>query len=331
MMRSRPQQPGLDNRQTEGSYNSYGYSLTPASSPYPGSEHGSGNIGEASFNRGSYPQFLPSSSSLLRQPEILTYNGRELTGAGRQEHVAFSAPLYSSQLPLDAALPPSSNMTPYPHEGFPATALPYAPNIATMPLMPGAMQQHRLPTGVPSRKPKTESKPMIDPVDNKQLCTFFMRTGTCAYGDRCRYKHPKDRPPPQLNSRGFPVREGEPDCEHYVKRGWCAFGVTCKFNHPESTAFVPMQYQQTGFVPMPGLVTVPYIPAYSYPAFSSPGLAAPAVYAPTSFPQATAMLPTPLRQDSLDQSTTTSSSMSSAIDKAAQSISSLSLQGQPSK
>lgn len=35
-----------------------------------------------------------------------------------------------------------------------------------------------------------------------QLCTFFLRTGTCAYGDLCKFKHPQDRPPPQLNSRG---------------------------------------------------------------------------------------------------------------------------------
>ncbi len=36
----------------------------------------------------------------------------------------------------------------------------------------------------------------------RQLCTFFLRTGTCAYGDRCKFKHPLDRPPPTLNTRG---------------------------------------------------------------------------------------------------------------------------------
>jgi hypothetical protein len=39
-------------------------------------------------------------------------------------------------------------------------------------------------------------------------CAFFMRTGTCAYGDRCRFAHPPDRPPPELNTRGYPKREG---------------------------------------------------------------------------------------------------------------------------
>lgn len=24
-------------------------------------------------------------------------------------------------------------------------------------------------------------------------CAYFMRTGTCGYGDRCRYNHPRER------------------------------------------------------------------------------------------------------------------------------------------
>ena len=64
-------------------------------------------------------------------------------------------------------------------------------------------------------------------------CTFFLRTGTCAYGDRCKFLHPHDRPPPVLNVRGYPVRSDEFDCPHYLKKGWCAFNLTCKFNHPE--------------------------------------------------------------------------------------------------
>lgn len=35
----------------------------------------------------------------------------------------------------------------------------------------------------------------------RPVCTFFLRTGTCAYGDRCKFQHPRDRPPPVLNSR----------------------------------------------------------------------------------------------------------------------------------
>lgn len=78
----------------------------------------------------------------------------------------------------------------------------------------------------------------------RQVCTFFLRTGTCAYGDRCKFKHPHDRPPPQLNSRGYPVRACEQDCAHYIKKGWCAFGLTCKFNHPELAPGMPFAMQQ---------------------------------------------------------------------------------------
>eukprot|EP00201_Polytomella_parva_P013287 CAMPEP_0175053788 /NCGR_PEP_ID=MMETSP0052_2-20121109/9129_1 /TAXON_ID=51329 ORGANISM="Polytomella parva, Strain SAG 63-3" /NCGR_SAMPLE_ID=MMETSP0052_2 /ASSEMBLY_ACC=CAM_ASM_000194 /LENGTH=308 /DNA_ID=CAMNT_0016318381 /DNA_START=213 /DNA_END=1139 /DNA_ORIENTATION=- len=94
----------------------------------------------------------------------------------------------------------------------------------------------------------------------KQNCTFFLRTGTCAYGDRCKFKHPVDRPPPQLNSRGYPFRKGESDCLHYIKKGWCAFGATCKFNHPELLTSV------TSNAPYPQLPQGPYFPPVSYPA-----------------------------------------------------------------
>ncbi|KAL6753644.1 transcription factor, partial [Haematococcus lacustris] len=70
-----------------------------------------------------------------------------------------------------------------------------------------------------------------------QTCTFFVRTGTCAYGDRCKFLHPTDCPPPQLNSAGYPIRTTDPICAHYLKKGWCAFGITCKFHvsHPGHT------------------------------------------------------------------------------------------------
>ncbi|GFH11747.1 uncharacterized protein HaLaN_07298 [Haematococcus lacustris] len=72
---------------------------------------------------------------------------------------------------------------------------------------------------------------MSDILPCLQTCTFFVRTGTCAYGDRCKFLHPADCPPPQLNSAGYPLRNTDPICAHYLKKGWCAFGITCKFHH----------------------------------------------------------------------------------------------------
>lgn len=51
-----------------------------------------------------------------------------------------------------------------------------------------------------------------------QVCTFFVRTGTCAYGEACRFMHPLNCLPPKLNSRGYPLRIQEPDCAHFMKK-----------------------------------------------------------------------------------------------------------------
>ena len=135
--------------------------------------------------------------------------------------------------------------------------------------------------------------------------TFFLRTGTCAYGERCKFQHPQDRPPPTLNSRGDPSRHDEVDCAHYIKKGWCAFGLTCKFNHPDlggpqgspyslapappSASFLPTPQQATSYagqstglypaaVPVPAMYYMPsQLPAgfaggMAYPTMQSLGI-----------------------------------------------------------
>lgn len=76
----------------------------------------------------------------------------------------------------------------------------------------------------------------------RPTCAFFKRTGTCAYGDRCKFLHPVDCPPPSLNQRGYPMRPEEPNCPHYIKKGWCAFGATCKFHHAEGHVGPPLGF-----------------------------------------------------------------------------------------
>lgn len=41
--------------------------------------------------------------------------------------------------------------------------------------------------------------------------------------------------PGLVNSQGFPLRSGKPDCKHYMTKSWCAYGAMCKFNHPEQS------------------------------------------------------------------------------------------------
>ncbi|KAJ8749664.1 hypothetical protein K2173_026313 [Erythroxylum novogranatense] len=69
-----------------------------------------------------------------------------------------------------------------------------------------------------------------------QDCVFYMRTGFCGYGSRCRYNHPPDRAAVEAAVRAtgeYPERIGEPPCQFYLKTGTCKFGASCKFNHPK--------------------------------------------------------------------------------------------------
>ncbi|EFJ50950.1 hypothetical protein VOLCADRAFT_103744 [Volvox carteri f. nagariensis] len=122
--------------------------------------------------------------------------------------------------------------------------------------------------GVDAKKTEPTTTTTATTTEERQLCTFFIRTGTCAYGDRCKFKHPLDRPPPQLNTRGYPIRADEPDCAHYLKKGWCAFGPTCKFNHPEMQPSILNSYglsqPPTAYVSLP-TTTFPSPAVYSVP------------------------------------------------------------------
>jgi len=110
------------------------------------------------------------------------------------------------------------------------------------------------------------------PSDGKvvqEVCRYFMRTGTCGYGDKCRYHHPQSAHRPKLNSMGYPQREAEHACPFYLKNGWCGFGATCKFNHPElpplnvpATPLMPQILAPVQYSTMP---PPPYSPAGGYP------------------------------------------------------------------
>lgn len=68
-------------------------------------------------------------------------------------------------------------------------------------------------------------------------CVYYMRTGSCGYGIRCRFNHPRDRTlalgAVRQGEADYPEREGEPVCQYFMKTGTCKFGSSCKFNHPK--------------------------------------------------------------------------------------------------
>jgi hypothetical protein len=76
----------------------------------------------------------------------------------------------------------------------------------------------------------------------KEPCAFFIKTGSCAYGSRCKFDHPYELAPKvSFNSLGLPMRPKEPVCAFYMKNWHCAFGHTCKYNHPEPSTRTQVQ------------------------------------------------------------------------------------------
>ncbi|KAK9149941.1 hypothetical protein Syun_008250 [Stephania yunnanensis] len=92
-------------------------------------------------------------------------------------------------------------------------------------------------------------------------CDFYMKTGECKFGERCKFHHPIDRLAPtplmakhspqpnvKLTLAGLPRREGAVSCPFYMKTGTCKYGVTCRFDHPppgEAIAMASVQGTST--------------------------------------------------------------------------------------
>eukprot|EP00897_Mesotaenium_endlicherianum_P008301 jgi/Mesen1/749/ME000110S_11017 len=70
-------------------------------------------------------------------------------------------------------------------------------------------------------------------------CSYFLKTGQCAFGFSCRYNHPPDgqqAAPQGASWTEYPERSGQPDCQYYLKTGSCKFGATCTYHHPKKKA-----------------------------------------------------------------------------------------------
>ncbi|XP_019168489.1 PREDICTED: zinc finger CCCH domain-containing protein 32 [Ipomoea nil] len=68
-------------------------------------------------------------------------------------------------------------------------------------------------------------------------CAYYIRTGLCGYGGKCRFNHPRDRcsvGAVQLGVGVYPERPGEPTCQYYLRTGTCKFSASCKFHHPRN-------------------------------------------------------------------------------------------------
>ncbi|KAI4303196.1 hypothetical protein MLD38_038856 [Melastoma candidum] len=84
-------------------------------------------------------------------------------------------------------------------------------------------------------------------------CIYYLRTGFCGYGPRCRFNHPRERGPvlgaSRAGSAEFPERNGQPVCQFYMRTGTCKFGPSCKYHHPrqDMTPNNPVQLNYYGY------------------------------------------------------------------------------------
>jgi len=118
------------------------------------------------------------------------------------------------------------------------------------------------------KAPIDPSEPLFPVRPNEPICQYYMKHGSCKFGQSCKFNHP---PHPQLqamapNGRGqvvmnvggrpaeaphqvllnpigadasgsmmlqfLPQRPDEPDCIYFLKNGRCKYGATCRYHHP---------------------------------------------------------------------------------------------------
>ena len=79
------------------------------------------------------------------------------------------------------------------------------------------------PTQPTDRDQSQSPDQLSPPIDKKEsVCAFYVKTGTCNYGDDCIFFHPPDQ---------------KAVCDFYVKTGTCNYGDDCIFFHPAVCKF----------------------------------------------------------------------------------------------
>lgn len=88
-------------------------------------------------------------------------------------------------------------------------------------------------------------------------CNYYLRTGTCGYGESCRFNHPRDLALMSGGGRSsateYPERAGQPACQYFLKTGSCKYGSSCKYDHPKlDGGSQPISINSFGYPIRPG-------------------------------------------------------------------------------
>lgn len=99
------------------------------------------------------------------------------------------------------------------------------------------------------KDPLNPSDPPFPIRPNEPPCQYYLKHGTCKFGQTCKFDHPLLSPKlsgssvsgtsssPQCSPRLpeptiLPQRPSEPDCIYYLRNGRCKYGSSCKYHHP---------------------------------------------------------------------------------------------------
>lgn len=103
--------------------------------------------------------------------------------------------------------------------------------------------------------PLNPSEPMFPVRPNEPVCQYYMKHGTCKFGQACKFNHPApntlqhhasvprfNQPMMMQKDSGemagyeppgmLPQRPEEPNCIYFLKNGRCKYGSTCRYHHP---------------------------------------------------------------------------------------------------
>ncbi|CAH2049183.1 unnamed protein product [Thlaspi arvense] len=82
-------------------------------------------------------------------------------------------------------------------------------------------------------------------------CMFYLKTGFCGFGARCRFNHSgtvvRCQVVGAMRAGGgeYPERVGQPVCQYYTRTGTCKYGASCKYHHPRQEVDLPSLWHST--------------------------------------------------------------------------------------
>jgi hypothetical protein len=131
------------------------------------------------------------------------------------------------------------------------------------------------------RAPIDPSEPLFPVRPNEPVCQYYMKHGSCKFGQACKFHHPPQSSVaaaslvgsnaifiPRANEGGalpqhillnqvgadqgsstmmlqfLPQRPDEPDCLYFLRNGTCKYGATCRYHHPVNQQRKPAEAQQ---------------------------------------------------------------------------------------